>query len=247
VQKSSGHCEAVARERLYAAEARCSAFHYGVRDYAGPMMSFLCNALSARLRSDDFEVHGPPRARAHGRCVTVRVRALAVSAGLLGALLLLPAQALAEPTVAADLDYVIPIDESDVSSGGGFGIRLGQHLHMPGLVLTPEIGFNYAKFGDDVAPKVYRGTGGLRLGVGEIFRPGVFAHAGIGRITVDVPSGVPDPSHTAFTYDVGAFFDFTLLPFLNIGVHGAYSRLSGNDDMEAFDWATLGAHAALVF
>lgn len=152
----------------------------------------------------------------------------------------------AETVIAGDLDYVIAINEEpDVDSGGGFGVRLGQQLDVPALVLTPEIGFTYASFGGDA--KVYRGIAGLRLGVGEILRPGVFAHAGIGRISVDVPSGITDPSHTAFTFDAGAFLEFTLIPILNIGVHAAYNRQNGNDEMDAFQWATLGAHAALVF
>jgi hypothetical protein len=153
----------------------------------------------------------------------------------------------ADTVVAADLDFVVPInDESDdISSGAGFGIRLGHQLDVPAVVLTPEIGFTYASF--DGGVKAYRGVGGLRLGVGEILRPGVFAHAGIGRLSVDVPSGVPDPSHTAFTFDAGAFLDFTLLPFLNIGAHAAYNRQAGSDELDAFQWASLGAHAALVF
>jgi len=152
----------------------------------------------------------------------------------------------AETVIAGDLDFVVPIDQPDaISSGGGFGFRLGQQLHLPALAITPEIGFNYAGF--DGGVKTYRGIAGLRLGVGEIFRPGVFAHAGIGRLSVDVPSGVPDPSYTAFTFDAGVFLDFTLLPILNIGAHAAYNRQAGSDDLDAFQWAALGAHAALVF
>jgi hypothetical protein len=156
-------------------------------------------------------------------------------------------RARADTVIAADLDFVVPInDESeDISSGAGFGVRLGHQLDAPAVVLTPEIGFTYAGF--DGGVKAYRGVGGLRLGVGEVLRPGVFAHAGIGRLSVDVPSGVPDPSHTAFTFDAGAFLDFTLLPFLNIGAHAAYNRQSGSDELDAFQWASLGAHAALVF
>lgn len=153
----------------------------------------------------------------------------------------------ADTVVAADLDWVVPIndDSEEISSGIGFGVRLGHQLDVPALVLTPEIGFTYAGF--DGGVKAYRGVGGLRLGVGEILRPGVFAHAGIGRLSVDVPEGVPDPSHTAFTFDAGAFLDFTLLPFVNIGAHAAYNRQAGSDELDAFQWASLGAHAALVF
>lgn len=177
---------------------------------------------------------------------SVARRALAAGAAVAACSLAAPS-ARADTVIAADLDFVVPInDESeDISSGAGFGIRVGQQLDVPALVLTPELGFTYAGF--DGGVKAYRGVAGLRLGVGEILRPGVFAHAGIGRLSVDVPSGVPDPSHTAFTFDAGAFLDFTLLPFLNIGAHAAYNRQAGSDELDAFQWASLGAHAALVF
>jgi hypothetical protein len=71
----------------------------------------------------------------------------------------------------------------------------------------------------------------------------VFVHAGIGHLSL------PDslPSHTAFSYDAGAFLDLTLLPLLDLGVHGAYNRVTPGDEVEAFEWATVGAHAALIF
>jgi hypothetical protein len=49
----------------------------------------------------------------------------------------------------------------------------------------------------------------------------------IGRFEIDVPalSGI-DLSRNAFTFDAGAFLDFTLLPILNLGVHAAYNHLA---------------------
>ncbi|HEY6555924.1 MAG TPA: hypothetical protein VI072_01570 [Polyangiaceae bacterium] len=177
---------------------------------------------------------------------SVARRGLAAGAAVAACWLAAPS-ARADTVIAADLDFVVPINDGseDISSGAGFGIRVGQQLDLPALVLTPELGFTYAGF--DGGVKAYRGVAGLRLGVGEILRPGVFAHAGIGRLSFDMPSGVADPSHTAFTFDAGAFLDFTLLPFLNIGAHAAYNRQAGSDELDAFQWASLGAHAALVF
>lgn len=153
----------------------------------------------------------------------------------------------AEIAIAADLDYAIPVN-SDAESGWGFGIRLGYQLDIPMLVLTPEIAFTYHDFSGNFPPTVYRGLAGLRLGIGEIIRPGVFAHLGIGRFAINIPGADSiDISHTAFTYDFGAFLDFTLIPIVNIGIHVAYNHLNGGNHADGFQWVTLGAHAAIIF
>ncbi len=92
---------------------------------------------------------------------------------------------------------------------------------------------------------MYRGIAGLRLGIGEIFRAGIFGHLGIGWFEIDFPD--TDPSHTAFTYDAGIMLDFTLLALLNIGAHAAYNHINGGDNVSGFQWVSVGAHAALVF
>lgn len=149
----------------------------------------------------------------------------------------------AKTTVAGDLDYAVPIDSS-AHTGWGFGIRVGQQLHAPLVVITPELGFTYHGFGGDSSPRVYRGIAGLRIGFGEVLRAGAFGHLGIARLDL---TSVPDLSHTAFTYDAGVFLDFTALPLLDIGVHAAYNRVAADDHVSAFQFATVGAHAALVF
>ena len=74
----------------------------------------------------------------------------------------------------------------------------------------------------------------------------MFAHAGVGRLSL--PEPVASLSYTAFTYDVGGFLDFTLLPVVNIGVHAAYNHLNaGSDSASSFQWATLGGHIAFIF
>jgi hypothetical protein len=151
----------------------------------------------------------------------------------------------AEAAVAGDVDVAVPID-SNLKAGGGFGLRLGYHAHIPFIIVTPELGFSYYGFGGDDPATLYRGTAGVRLAVGEIVRPGIFAHVGLGRMQADGP--VPDPSHTALTYDAGAFLDFTLLPLINIGAHASYNRLDASDEgFGAVDWLALGAHAEVVF
>jgi hypothetical protein len=145
--------------------------------------------------------------------------------------------------ISGDLDYAHSAG-SDIGGGWGFGVRLGERFHIPLVALDPEIGFTLHDFSDGVAPKIYRGIAGLRLGFLEAIRPGVYGHIGVGRINFDL---VPDASHTAFTYDFGVFIDFTLIPLLDIGVHASYDGIASGGGVDAVNWVTAGGHAALVF
>jgi hypothetical protein len=149
--------------------------------------------------------------------------------------------AAADTAIAADLDVGFPL-HSRGDSGGGFGIRLGQELHIPLATFTPEIGFTYHNFSGDYGPKIYRGIVGARLGIGEILRPGVMGHVGFGHFVPTVGD-----NQNAFTFDAGAFLDLTVIPFLNIGVHAAYNHVAADYSSGSYAFATLGAHAALVF
>jgi hypothetical protein len=155
------------------------------------------------------------------------------------------APARADVQIGLDLDYALPID-SIGDGGGGFALRFGQQLHLPFLVITPEVAFAYHSYSGDGDPATYRGVGGVRVGIGEIFRLGPFAHLGVGHLDLDFAS---DRAYTGFTYDVGAFFDLTLIPFLNIGVHGAYNQIAFSDDSDepTFKWLTFGVHGELIF
>jgi hypothetical protein len=156
---------------------------------------------------------------------------------------MLAAPARAKTVIGADLDYAHSAG-SGIGSGAGFGIRLGQRLHVPLLALDPEIGFTYHDFNDGLEPTMYRGIAGLRLGVFEAIRPGVYGHLGVGRIDFDL---VPDASHTAFTYDFGVFLDFTVIPFFDIGMHAGYESIASGDRVDAVNWVTAGGHAMFVF
>lgn len=156
------------------------------------------------------------------------------------ALTLHTAPARADTVIAGDLDYAAAI-KSD-ATGAGFGIRLGRQIRLPPLLsATPELAYTFHNFAD--GPQAYRGAVGLRLGFGEILRPGVFAHLGLGHLVREEPT----PASTAFSYDAGVFLDFTLLPVLNLGVHSAYTGVGSTDDAPSFRWMTVGLHAALVF
>jgi hypothetical protein len=150
----------------------------------------------------------------------------------------------ADIMIGADFNSVLPI-ESRAEFGGGFAIRVGDQLHVPALALTPELVFDYASFSEAYGPVVYRGLVGARIGVGEIIRPGIFAHIGLGRFELQIPGA--DPSGSALTYDGGITLDFTLLPVVNFGVHGSYHILAADEVRERFRWLVLGAHLELVF
>ncbi|MGC4069031.1 MAG: hypothetical protein QM784_31185 [Polyangiaceae bacterium] len=108
------------------------------------------------------------------------------------------------------------------------------------ISLTPEIGGSYHWFGGDRSPRLYRGFIGGRLGVGKVIEPSLFAHFGVGKI-----DGASD--YVSPTVDVGAALDFTLLPIVNLGAHVSYDSLLARSEHSAFDWYTLGLHAALEF
>ncbi|HET6332277.1 MAG TPA: hypothetical protein VFG30_03655 [Polyangiales bacterium] len=150
----------------------------------------------------------------------------------------------ADTMIAADFEARVPLDLDNVSSGPAFGIRLGQQLHLPLIILTPEIGFNWGSFSD--GPTIYRGILGARVGIGEILRFGVQAHIGFGHYSWDIAG--EDVSHTGFTLDGGLFLDLTILPLLDLGVHAGYARVSGDAEkgLEPAQWLAFGLHAALI-
>lgn len=144
--------------------------------------------------------------------------------------------------LALDLEYAGPIDQGDVTPGVGGAIRLGSQADLLLLSLTGEIGGSYHQFGGVPDVTVYRGFLGGRISVGKILEPGLYGHLGVGSLSLD-----PGDSRTAATFDAGLFLDLTVLPLVDLGIHGGYVTLLGNDDLDAFDYYVAGAHGALVF
>lgn len=154
----------------------------------------------------------------------------------------------AETQLGLDADLAFPLDDIEVDRGGGANVRLGRRLDMTLLTLTGEALGGYHQFGGAMKPRVYRGAVGARLGIGAVVRAVGFAHAGLGHATFTQPEGsFPDLGRTAFAYDAGGGLDFTLLPLLDLGVHGAYNAVAAGSSESKFTWATVGAHAELVF
>lgn len=173
-------------------------------------------------------------------------RMLVLVAAALCAWTLQTSTARAETTIGADLDMHVPLSINNVTTGAGFGIRLGTELHLPLIALNPEFGFTYAEFSKDNPPTVYRAIAGARLGIGELIRFGVLAHVGFGYVNW---KPAPDNySHSGLTYDAGIFLEFTALPLLNVGVHGIYNRMAADDDQpQTLHWLSIGLHATIVF
>lgn len=141
--------------------------------------------------------------------------------------------------IAVDFNFGTALDEPGTDSGGGGAIRLGQEFDLFLVSLTPEAGGSYHAFGGDDETKLYAGFLGGRLAVGKIIEPSLFAHVGVGRL-----EGFD--SRTAPILDGGLAIDLTVLPLIDLGVHGAYNMMLPREDGSSFDFVTLGAHAALV-
>lgn len=141
--------------------------------------------------------------------------------------------------IAVDIDFGSAIDAVSTKTGGGGALRLGRKFDLLLASFTPELGGGYHGFGGDSDRKLYSGFVGGRLGVGKIIEPSVFGHVGIGRL-----EGLE--ARTAPLLDAGLALDFTLLPLIDLGVHGAYNVLLPRDDDSALKFVTLGIHAALV-
>jgi hypothetical protein len=141
--------------------------------------------------------------------------------------------------IALDFDSGAALDQPGTKSGGGGALRIGQELDLFLISLTPEVGGSYHAFGGDDETRIYGGFVGGRLAIGKIIEPSIFAHAGVARV-----QGFG--SRTAPTLDGGLALDFTLLPLIDLGVHGAYNVIFPREDGSSLEFVTLGAHAALV-
>lgn len=142
--------------------------------------------------------------------------------------------------IAVDFNFTTAVNDDSTDSGGGGALRLGREFDLLLVSLTPEVGAGYHGFGGSSDAKLYSGFLGGRLGIGKIIEPSVFAHVGIARLEGVVP-------RTAPILDAGLALDFTLLPLIDLGVHGAYNVMMPKDDGSALKFVILGAHAALVF
>jgi hypothetical protein len=161
--------------------------------------------------------------------------------------------------IAADGEGAVPlnvprfISGNDLQDGGGFKIRLGVKMKLPGgpVSLTPEVGFGYEQlFATDYYGyytsydwNMERAFAGARLAFGRFVMPVVYAHAGYGwRYTGDPTV----PASGGFTFDVGGAIDFRLSPHFVFGGHMEFVSIDATP--YAPEWLAFGIHAqALLF
>lgn len=174
----------------------------------------------------------------------MRARPLLASIPACAAVALASHVARAGTEVGADFDDALSIDShGTLGGGGGFGVRLGQELHLPALRLTPELDYGHMQlFGANGWPDVttHRIEGGLRIGVGELLMPFAFLHAGYGwRV-----SSTPVTGGGGLALDGGIGLDLTLGP-LSVGGHIGYASIAVDPNEPRC--AILGLDGAIVF
>jgi len=141
--------------------------------------------------------------------------------------------------IALDFDFDSALDAPQTKAGGGCALRLGQKYDLLLVSFTPELGGSLHSFGGSDQTKLYEAFLGGRFGVGKILEPSIFGHVGVGHV-----HGFE--TRTAPVLDTGLALDLTLLPLVDLGLHGAYNVMLPRNDENALKFFTLGAQAALV-
>ena len=141
--------------------------------------------------------------------------------------------------IALDFDFDAALDAPQTKAGGGGALRLGPKYDLLLVSFTPELGGSLHSFGGSDQTKLYEGFLGGRFGVGKILEPSIFGHVGVGHV-----HGFE--TRTAPVLDTGLALDLTLLPLIDLGLHGGYNVMLPRNDESALKFFTLGAQAALV-
>jgi hypothetical protein len=148
-------------------------------------------------------------------------------------------------TLALDFDYAGALSNDYIEGGGGGALRIGSELDLFIVTMIPELSLGYHHFGgqrdgdSNYDATTFEGMLGGRIRFLKILEPGIFAHAGVGRL------GGYDP-HTGLAFDAGVTLDFTLLPLIDLGIHAAWNRVFGDSDHDGLSYGTAGFHIALV-
>lgn len=173
------------------------------------------------------------------------VTTLLVSVGLA----LAGREAFAKPKIALEADFALPVSVNGAKPGAGGALRGGYDIDLALVHVMPEIGLGFHKLTDSAGPSVFRGFAGGRVGVGAGVRLDGFAHIGYGYLgTPAPPFGAVDSSYGAPILDAGLALDFTLIPVVDLGLHGSYNTaLTQNGVADTPRWIGLGAHVAFAF
>jgi hypothetical protein len=147
--------------------------------------------------------------------------------------------------VAAELGPLVTVGNSGMGSSTGFGFagRFGYRISLPLLKLTPEVKLAYDRVPYGATVGTFRGMAGARLALLEGFTPLAFAH--IGYASGSGSEGGIDAEIKGLAYDAGIGLDFTLIPFIDLGIYGSYNRVENSG--AAVNWLTAGVQASLTF
>lgn len=134
---------------------------------------------------------------------------------------------------------VVGDDVSEDSAGVGFAGRIGYRLALDLVDATPELKLGFESPG---TPNAFRAMGGLRLGLGTLVSPVVFAHAG--GLVGDLDG---------FVWDAGGGVRLNLGE-LSLGAEVSYNQVESqllefegiNDVTVEEQWEWVAANATLT-
>jgi hypothetical protein len=156
-------------------------------------------------------------------------------------------EARADTYLGLDAGVAVPIPESfavEPKTGPSVSLRLGYRLPVPVLYVSGEILGSWQNFPQDEAPqRVLSGRAGIRAGFDAAIAVKLFGHIGYSNLAGEGSDFVVEAD--GLSWDAGLALDFTLLPVIDFGVHGAYVTLM-NDNGD-INWVEAGVHAELSF
>jgi hypothetical protein len=158
------------------------------------------------------------------------------------------APAAAEIALGLEVNYNEAVDQLETGKGGGIDVRVGPRLTLWRFEVTPELSAGMHDFGGFPSPTVLRGLlgGKVALNVDLGFKPTLFTHFGVGRLRYDALEAVERDAATGMAADIGAAFDVSLLPMLEIGMQGSYSVVGMESTRSRFDWIQVGGHVTVI-
>lgn len=172
-------------------------------------------------------------------CVTTFINAPAADAQFVGG---------AGPNLA------IPLGETadGTSLGWGFKGRVGYELPNPFFDLSFDLIGGWASLPADPPDignadlNITQIMAGVRIGMGLLISPSVFAAGGYGWVSGEGSDYVLD--HSGFTVVVGAGLDYSVIPLLDIGLIVGYNQVltdSGHETVYTF--LDVGIQASFSF
>lgn len=176
---------------------------------------------------------------------------------LLGAMLAL-ATALAPATSEAKLIYGLQLGMTSPAADDGkrwgklgyeFQARGGLELPIPFFEAELELLAGMSHFGGDPdrVPMLWNARAGMRGGVNWAVFPQAFFHVGYGK-----QFGYPFGSPAGVVADIGAAFDLTALPYVRLGIYGAYNHMFFSDSAKVtggdrdLQWWSFGISGMFV-